>query len=230
MPGRCAMSTGREPGDAWHLDAASARAVQRRLAAAVRLEDETGPVTTVAGVDTGFTNGGQQARACVAVHQYPDLTPLTHAVAERPVTFPYRTGLLAFRELPAILAALNELSALPDLLLCDGQGIAHPRRLGIAAHLGVWLDRPSVGVGKSRLLGSWQEPGRERGSQAPLHDGGERIGTVLRSRTGVRPLFVSPGHRVDHAAAPAWVLACTGRYRLPEPIRAADRIASQRGQ
>ena len=224
------MSHAREPADAWRLDTASARAVQRRLATAVRLDDATGPVGTVAGVDTGFAAGGQRARACVAVFRYPEITPLTQSVAERPVTFPYRTGLLAFRELPAILAALDGLDAPPDLLLCDGQGVAHPRRLGIAAHLGVWLDRPSIGVGKSRLLGTYQEPGRDRGSEVPLYDGSDRIGTVLRSRTGVRPLFVSPGHRVDHAAAALWVLACTGRYRLPEPLRQADRIASQRGQ
>lgn len=222
------MSHGREPGDAWRLDAASARAVQRRLATAVRLVDAIGPVETVAGVDTGFPAGGQRARACIAVFRYPEITSLTQSVAERPVTFPYRTGLLAFRELPAILAALDGLDTLPDLLLCDGQGVAHPRRLGIAAHLGVWLDRPSVGVGKSRLIGTHQEPARERGSQSPLYDGNDRVGTVLRSRTGVRPLFVSPGHRVDHATAASWALACTGRYRLPEPLRQADRIASQR--
>lgn len=220
--------TGPAPHD-WGVDPATARQLQQRLAARVRLRDETAGTATVAGVDTGFEADGTVARACIAVFSWPQLAPLTHVVGRCPVTFPYIPGYLSFREMPAILEAAAQLAELPDLLLCDGQGIAHPRRLGIASHLGVWLDRPSIGVGKSRLCGRFASPLPDKGATAPLMDGDERIGTVVRSRTRVRPLFISPGHRVSHEAAVDWVLACTRRYRLPEPIRAADRIASRKG-
>ncbi|QIT56797.1 deoxyribonuclease V [Aquisalimonas sp. 2447] len=212
----------------WPRDLKSAGAVQRAMAPLVRLQDDTAAVTTIAGVDTGFEDGGATARACIAVVRWPDLAPVTTVVGRAAVAFPYIPGYLSFREMPAVLSAMAELPALPDLLLCDGQGIAHPRRFGIAAHLGLWLDRPAIGVGKSRLCGEHAPVGNNKGEEEPLYDGGERIGTVLRSRTGVKPLYVSPGHRVDHQAAVRWVLACTSRYRLPEPIRAADRTASGR--
>jgi len=134
--------------------------------------------------------------------------------------------LLSFREVPAVLAALERLSTLPDILLCDGQGFAHPRRLGIASHLGVLLDLPTIGVAKSRLIGVYREPGVEKGCWQPLLDGGELIGCVLRSRSGVKPLYVSPGHRVGFDTARELVLASTTRYRLPETTRWAHRLAS----
>ncbi|WP_290635257.1 deoxyribonuclease V [Aquisalimonas sp.] len=212
----------------WPGDVRSARGLQQALAGRVRLDDATGRVTTVAGVDTGFEAGGHTARACVARFRWPDLTPLETVIGRAPVTFPYIPGYLSFREMPAILDAMVRLEQLPDLLLCDGQGIAHPRRLGIASHLGLWLDRPAIGVGKSRLCGSHEEVGEQRGDQQPLMDGDTRIGTVLRTRSRVKPVFVSPGHRVSHDGAVAWVMATLSRYRLPEPIRAADREASRR--
>ena len=198
------------------------------MAPRVRLQDDTACVGTIAGVDTGFEDGGSTARACIAVVRWPDLTPVTTVIGRTAVAFPYIPGYLSFREIPAILAAVAELPELPDLLLCDGQGIAHPRRFGIAAHLGLWLDRPAIGVGKSRLCGEHAPVGSNKGEEQPLYDGDERLGTVVRSRTGVKPVYVSPGHRVDHQAAVRWVLACTSKYRLPEPIRTADRAASGR--
>ena len=194
----------------------------------MRLEPLARPPRWVAGVDVAFPDAGRAARAAAVLFRLPELEAAERAVARRRVTLPYIPGLLSFRELPAVLDALDALERCPDLVLCDGQGIAHPRRLGVAAHLGVVTGLPCIGVGKSRLVGQHAEPGSEKGSRVPLTDGGERIGTVLRTRTGVRPLYVSPGHRVDFDDACRWVLACTGRYRLPEPIRMADRLAGGR--
>jgi deoxyribonuclease V len=213
----------------WDLSPAEARQLQEALARQVVLEDRFGAVASVAGVDAGFEGRGRVTRAAVVVMRWPGLEIIEQVVAREPTTFPYVPGLLSFRELPAVLAAFGRLAALPDLVLCDGQGIAHPRRCGIACHLGVLLDIPTIGVGKSRLTGQFEEPGPARGDRSPLLDEGETIGLVLRSRDRVRPLFISPGHRVSLESAADWVLRCTTRYRLPEPIRAADRIASRRG-
>lgn len=212
----------------WNVSPQEARRIQEQLRRKVRLEDNAGPVHYIAGVDCGFEEQGRITRAVISVFRYPDMTPETTVVARRLTQFPYVPGLLSFRELPAVLEAIAQLPTMPDLLLCDGQGIAHPRRLGIAAHLGVWLDIPAVGVGKSRLVGTFPEPGVNRGESSTLTHHGERIGTVLRTRTGVRPVFVSPGHRVSHASAVKWVMQTTGRYRLPEPIRQADKMASRK--
>lgn len=218
-----------DPGHDWNLPPTEAHALQRRLARRVQLCPAPAIVTRIAGVDTGFEDGGRITRAAVVVMDWPGLTVVEQHVARQPTRMPYIPGLLSFRELPAVLGALAALAVAPDLLLCDGQGIAHPRRLGIAAHLGVVTGLPAIGVGKSRLVGRHDEPGVEKGSAVVLTDRGERIGTVLRSRTGVKPLYVSPGHLVDHESAVDWVLACCTRYRLPEPVRAADRVASRRG-
>lgn len=217
-----------DPGHDWAVTPKEAVALQRTLAARVRLQPGPKHVRCVAGVDTGFIDHGRTARAAVVVLSFPQLARLETQVAFEPTPFPYIPGLLSFRELPVVLHALEKLSILPDLVLCDGQGIAHPRRLGIAAHLGVVTGLPTIGVGKSRLIGDYQEPGQEKGCVSPLMDARQRIGTVVRTRTAVRPLFISPGHRTDHDSAVEWALACTGRYRLPEPIRMADRVASSR--
>ncbi len=212
----------------WSVSPREGRAIQRRLRAQVRVRDELGPVASIAGVDVGFRDHGATACAAVARYSWPGLELLESRQAQRAVEMPYRPGLLSFRELPAVLDALAALSQPPDLLLCDGQGVAHPRRLGIAAHLGVLLDAPCIGVAKSRLTGEHEPVGTERGERVPLLDGDERIGTVLRTRTRVRPVYVSPGHRLDYGQAADWALACCTRYRLPEPIRTADRLASRR--
>lgn len=201
-------------------------AFQRELARRVETADRFGPLARVAGVDVGFEEGGRITRAAVAVLDAATLAPLESAIARLPTVFPYIPGLLSFREAPAILEALGKLSRPPDLLLVDGQGIAHPRRCGLACHLGVTADIPSIGVAKSRLVGTHAELPAEKGAWVPLLDRGEVIGAVLRSRTGVTPLYISPGHRVSLASAIALTLACTTRYRLPETTRAAHHLAS----
>jgi deoxyribonuclease V len=210
----------------WNLSPAEAIALQRELRPHLILEDRLGPVRRVAGVDVGFEAGGTVTRAAVAVLRYPELDVLETAIARRPTTFPYVPGLLSFRELPAVLEALEQLREPPDLLLCDGQGIAHPRRLGIASHLGLLVDIPAIGVAKSRLCGMHEEPPNQRGAWTPLWAEGEIIGAVLRTRPGVKPLYISPGHRINLATAIQYVMACCTRYRLPETTRHAHRLAS----
>lgn len=210
----------------WDLTPKEAIALQKQLREYVRVEDDYGEIRTVAGVDVGFEKHNSITRAAIAVLDYPSLELKISAIARQPTRFPYVPGLLSFREIPAVLEALQQLDELPDLLLCDGQGIAHPRRLGIATHLGLLLDRPTIGVGKSRLLGTYEEPGMEKGQWSPLFDKGEAIGCVLRSRTGVKPLYISPGHRIGLNSAREWVMRCLTRYRLPETTRWAHRLAS----
>ncbi len=210
----------------WEVSPAEARAIQERLRPLVECRDRLGPVMLVAGVDVGFEQGGEVTRAAVALLHFPSLEPAGEALARLPTRFPYVPGLLSFREIPAVLDALATLEQSPDLILCDGQGIAHPRRLGIASHLGLLLDVPTIGVAKSRLIGRHDEPGLEKGAWVPLMDGDERIGAVLRTRTGVKPLYISCGHRIGLETAIGYVLACTTRYKLPETTRRAHRLAS----
>ncbi len=210
----------------WDLTPKAAIAVQQELRSRVILTDQFDAVQYVAGVDVGFENNGTITRAAVAVLTLAELQVVDRAIARRPTTFPYVPGLLSFREVPAILDALEQLTILPDLLLCDGQGTAHPRRLGIACHLGVLTNLPAIGVAKSRLIGSHGELGRDRGSQQPLLDQGEVIGVALRTRTGTKPLFISPGHRASLDTAIAYTLRCAPKYRLPETTRQAHNLAS----
>jgi deoxyribonuclease V len=214
------------PLHSWHLAPAQAIALQERLAARVVRVDRVGRVRTVAGVDVGYDDASGRARAAVAVLSVPDLAPVGQAIAHVRVRFPYVPGLLSFREIPAVLAALRRLRMAPDLILCDGQGIAHPRRFGIASHLGLLLDRPTIGVAKTRLVGEHRAPPARRGAWMPLVDAGEVIGAVLRTRAGVKPLYVSIGHRVSLETAVRWVMACVTRYRLPETTRRAHQLAS----
>lgn len=210
----------------WDVTPSEARALQSALAGEVIAEDRFGDIATVAGVDVGFERGGEITRAAVAVLSFPDLEPLCEALARRPTSFPYVPGLLSFREIPAVLDALERLDTLPDLILCDGQGRAHPRRFGIACHLGVLSGLPTIGVAKSRLTGRHDEPPDRRGAWVPLEQGNEVIGGVLRSRAGVKPLYVSLGHRVSLASALRFTMACVTRYKLPETTRHAHRLAS----
>jgi deoxyribonuclease V len=210
----------------WDVTPAQARLIQEAGRALVVAEDRLDPIGRVAGVDVGFEQGGTVARAAVAVLEFPSLAPVASAVARRPAAFPYVPGLLSFREIPAILDALERLDAPPDLLVCDGQGLAHPRRFGLACHLGVLTGLPSLGAAKSRLLGEHGPLPPERGAWAPLVDRGETVGAVLRTRAGVAPLYVSIGHRVSLARAVGLVLALAPRYRLPETTRRAHRLAS----
>jgi deoxyribonuclease V len=210
----------------WDVTPAEAVALQRHLRHEVVSVDAFPRISAVAGVDVGFEARGGITRAAVAVLSFPELALQEFAVARRPTAFPYIPGLLSFREVPAVLDALRQLRRLPDLLLCDGQGLAHPRRFGIACHLGVLTDLPAVGVAKSRLLGTHAPLADDKGARQFLYDKGEVIGTVLRTRSGVRPLYVSAGHRVSLESAVDFVLRCVTRYRLPETTRAAHKLAS----
>ncbi len=207
----------------WDVSPSEAKEIQQELRSKVSTKRTFGQVNTVAGVDVSIK--GEVARAAIVVLSYPELTPLDYGLAELPAEFPYIPGLLAFREAPAVLAALEKLKSEPDLFIFDAQGLAHPRRMGLATHLGVIIDRPSVGCAKSRLWGKHHEPGPERGSYTHLYDGDEVIGAVVRTRTGVNPLYVSIGHKVDLPAAIEYVLGCCTKYRLPETTRYAHRVA-----
>jgi deoxyribonuclease V len=212
----------------WDLSPAEARETQQRLCRLVETVDRLGAIGTVAGVDVGFDNDNGLTRAAVVVLDFATLEFREQAVVTQPTRFPYVPGLLSFREAPAILAALAELERLPDLLVCDGQGLAHPRRFGIACHLGVLTDLPAIGVAKKRLIGTHGEPPEARGDWVSLVHKGDVVGAVLRSRAGVKPIYVSSGHRVGLETAVDLVMRCTTRYRLPETTRHADRLASNR--
>ena len=209
----------------WDLSPAEAKDLQIKLSEKViaKTAFEPAAVRTVAGVDVSIRK--RMARAAVVVLKLEDLKPVDWAVSEAPVTFPYIPGLLTFREGPVVLDALEKLSSWPDILIFDGQGIAHPQRIGLAAHMGVILDHPSIGCAKSRLTGEHADPGDDVGSWEPLTDRGEIIGAVVRSRAGVKPLYVSIGHRVDLPGSIDLVLRCTRGYRLPETTRYAHRVA-----
>lgn len=208
---------------AWDVSSAEAKDIQRQLRGRVLVQPLDCQPESVAGVDVSVR--GKQARAAAVLLAYPDLIPLQAATAEMPVSFPYVPGLLAFREGPVVLAALERLTDWPDVMMFDAQGLAHPRRIGLATHLGVLLDMPAVGCAKSRLCGVYAEPEEQKGSWTPLTDGDEVIGAVVRTRDGVRPVFVSVGHRVSLGEAVSLVLGCTTKYRLPEPTRWAHRVA-----
>lgn len=212
----------------WHLSPDEAIRLQRRLRRFVReIPLDLDHIRTVAGVDVGFPRP-DRLRAGVVVFSFPDLKPVDQAVAEGPVSMEYVPGLLSFRELPGILEALRHLHVRPDVLLVDGQGRAHPRGLGIASHLGVLLDWPTVGVAKSILVGRPEGVlGEARGSYVPLRYRGRVVGWLVRTRTGVKPVVVSVGHRVDLPTAAALVLATAPHYRLPEPLRAAHGLVSK---
>ena len=210
----------------WDVSTAEARRIQLTLRDRVSFENSLGEVRTVAGVDVGMR--GDVARAAVVVLAYPAMEPVEQSLTEMTATMPYVPGLLSFREAPAILAACEQLDVEPDLFVFDGQGVAHPRRFGIASHVGVILDKPSIGCAKSRLCGTHQEPAPEAGSYTHLYHEEEIIGAVLRTRDKVSPVFVSVGHRLDLETAITWVMACCKGYRLPETTRHAHRAASDK--
>jgi deoxyribonuclease V len=205
-----------------------AKSVQLDLAATVSRRNELGDVRLVAGVDISAPDAAGLARAAVVVLSYPELVPVESKVITKEVTFPYVPGLLSFREAPLIITACEELEAAPDLILVDGQGIAHPRRLGLASHLGLLWDRPTIGCAKSRLCGQHTMVPAEPGSHVEITDNGEVIGAVLRTRANVAPLYISIGHKVDLETAVSWVLRCCHGQRLPEPTRLAHLAASGR--
>jgi len=215
------------PLHAWPRSVAAAIALQQRLAPRVRLRPVTERIRLFAGVDVAFSADGTRVIAGVVVWDAGTQTVVEQRTAAAPCRFPYVPGLLSFRELPAALAALRKLRAPPDAVLCDAQGFAHPRRCGLACHLGLWLNLPTVGCAKSRLCGTFDEPSPQRGSASPLMLGGEQIGVVLRTRDHVKPLFVSPGHLCDHDSACRLTLRAATRFRLPEPTRLAHQLVNR---
>ena len=214
------------PSHSWNVSTKRARQIQERLRRRASLTYRPEPIVHVAGVDISVKDG--VARAAVVVLRFTDLEVVDIARAERPAEFPYVPGLLTFREAPSILEACELLKVEPELFLFDGQGYAHPRRFGLATHMGVLLDRPSIGCAKTRYIGTYDEPHEQAGYYTPLWDGNEQIGAVLRTRSNVKPLFISPGHKMDTPAALDLVLACSAGFRLPEPTRLAHQAAGGR--
>jgi len=219
------MSLGEKMKHRWEVTPSEAIDIQKSLRKKTVLDDDFGAVEKVAGVDVGFDKKTGYGRAALAVLRLADLGMVETAYAELPLRFPYIPGLLSFREIPVILKALAKLERPPDLLLCDGQGIAHPRRFGIACHLGLQTDIPAIGVAKTRLVGEHGAVPNLRGDWTELVDGDEVIGAVLRTRKNVKPVYVSAGHRISLAASVEFVMRCVTRYRLPETTRQAHRLS-----
>ncbi len=213
----------------WKLSQDEAKALQRELAKRIIREDQLDEVHYIAGVDMAINENNGMARAAVVLLRFPDLELVERHVYEEPLRMPYIPGLLSFREVPCVLGAFQQLRQRPQLVMVDGAGIAHPRRIGIASHLGLWLELPTIGCAKSLLVGKYaaSELGEEVGAWEPLIDKGETIGAVVRTRTGTRvnPMFISLGHRISLATSIDYVLKCGRGYRLPEPTRQADKLS-----
>ena len=211
----------------WDVTPTEAVAIQRQLADEVDIETPLGKVRTIAACDISFNIRGDSVYAVVVVMDRESGEIIERQGVAMPPAFPYIPGLLSFREIPPVLAAYAKLKVKPDVIIADGHGIAHPRRIGIAAHLGVCLGKPTIGCGKSVLCGSYEEPGLQRGSKKPLIHKGELIGYALRTRKGVKPVYISPGNLCTFEDAVALVLETATKYRLPDPIRAAHNFANE---
>lgn len=212
----------------WDVTPREAAAIQQSLRDRIVLQDDLGPVRLVAGADIALDPAEKLGFGGVVVFALPGLEEVERQTSVVPLRFPYVPGLLAFREAPVLLEAFARLRCEPDLLVFDAHGYAHPRRMGLASHLGLVLDRPSIGCAKSVLVGEWDEPPREAGAWTPLVHEGETIGAALRTRDGVKPIFVSIGHRVSLATAARLLLQCCDGRRIPKPTRAADQLVRAR--
>lgn len=208
-----------------HPNLAAAKTIQAKLRPSIITEDKLKKVKYVSGVDVGFKDNGKIAQGAAVVLSFPELELLETAVITTPTSFPYIPGYLSFREIPVVLKAIALLKITPDLILCDGQGMAHPRRFGLACHLGVLTDIPTIGVAKSLLIGKHEPLEEYKGAWQPLIDRNEVIGAVLRTRTKVKPVYVSIGHRISLNTAINYVMQCTPKYRLPETTRQADKLS-----
>lgn len=211
----------------WTVTPKTAIAIQEELKAHIRFSELPVAISRVAGIDVALNRQAGRMYAGIVVFNLPELTVTEHAFAESELTFPYVPGLLTFREGPVVEKAFAQLRVPPDLIVFDGQGIAHPRRCGLASHLGLRLDIPSIGCAKSRLIGSFEPPADKKGTSTPLFYQGEQIGIVLRTRDGVKPVFISPGHRITMSECRAWILRLCTRYRLPEPTRQAHQYITR---
>ncbi len=211
----------------WNISPVEAIELQRKLASKVRVEPLRGKVRTVAGTDCAFLDNGRKIIAAAVLLDAKSMQAVAAAHIIQPCRFPYIPGLLSFREAPAVIAAVRKLPRRPDLLMCDGQGLAHPRGLGLACHVALHLDLPTIGVAKSRLCGEAREPGVRRGCRTQLRYKGAIIGAVVRTRTGVKPLYISAGYRVTLQDAVRWTLRCCRSVRLPEPTRQAHHYVSR---
>lgn len=209
----------------WPDNIEDARALQIALKDKIMLTPLKGKLKFIAGVDAAFLKDKIIAVACV--YKYPDMTLIDEAFAFKEISFPYIPGFLSFREGSAFIETLNNLKIKPDVVIFDGQGIAHPVGLGIASHIGLLIDIPSIGCGKSKLVGEYTEPGPKKGDWSPLRYRGRVVGAVLRTKENVRPIFVSPGHKIDLKGSIEIVLGCIGRYRIPEPLRRADSLSKK---
>jgi len=207
----------------WVLSENDALHLQNQLATKVIKEDRLNEIRYIAGIDVAYAKESDKLVAAVIILNAATLKVIETVVAEDKTQFPYIPGLFSFRELPPLIKAFAKLKNTPDLIVCDGQGIAHPRRFGLASHLGVIFDVPTIGCGKTRLLGEYKDPGTTRGDAAPLVDNGEVIGNVLRTQNGVKPIYVSIGHRISLKTACEYVLRLSPKYRLPETTRQADQ-------
>lgn len=211
----------------WRVSTQKAIEIQSRLRSQIRLEKLSGPIRYVAGVDVASSKRTNAVWAGVAVLSYPDLVAVEERWFHGKSDFPYVPGLLSFREIPALLKALERLETDPDVILCDAQGIAHPRGFGLASHLGLVVDKPTVGCAKSRLVGDFSEVGKEKGLYAYLWYENRIVGAVARTRSGVKPVFVSPGHRLSLEDSLRVVFSCCKKYRVPEPIRSAHALVNR---
>jgi len=217
----------------WNVSVKEAAEIQRSLRDQVSLVDGFDPdrVHFVGGVDVSVPRFGKTGRAAFVVLSFPELEVIEIQRAERDLELPYIPGFLSFREIPIVLAAVDKVRHEPDVIVVDGQGIAHPRRMGIAAHLGLVLDVPTIGCGKSHLYGLYEDPGPTRGSVSPLlAPDGDQIGAVVRTKDNTKPVFISPGNKVSIPTSVRMILECASKYRLPEPIRAAHNAAGGNGQ
>jgi deoxyribonuclease V len=199
--------------------------IQQQMRGLVRIEDDFSPVRLIAGIDVGYDIKKNESKAALVLMNIDDLKPIHSLTVFASTPFPYIPGLLSFREAPVLLKILSQLQQKPDMIMIDGQGIAHPRRLGIASHIGVLTGLPTIGVAKSVLCGRYAPPGAAKGNFTDLIDKGEKIATAYRSRDNVAPIFISPGHRVSHESAVRIVEKCLTRFRLPEPTRLADKLS-----
>lgn len=210
----------------WRVTPREAAKIQLRIRERLELADRLPRIRRVAGADLAYDMAGNRAIAGVVIYRYPEMEEIERAWAESPITFPYVPGLLSFREIPALLKVFARVRNAPDLIFYDGHGYAHPRRFGIACHLGVLLNRPTIGCGKSLLVGTHGDVPKRAGSWTPLRDGGEILGAVLRTREGVHPIYVTQGHRISLESAIEFVTAVLDGYRIPRPTRDADRFVA----